>query len=270
MTTKHSLDIETLFTIDREKLAQMMFTLVSLDADAFTPLEGDMHDLHGDEFIDAAGHLLRGYDDEDLPLGFDLTLDWVRVSYMVFSALESGVTFEMCMREIIRARHTFQREYPDSSNPEHLMDFIDCSLYTVDELLPDEPPIDLNTGWTVADLQRQWIKHALKHGLPPRHKATVEIFLTDLMKRAQSSEGDISMSTQFGPLIMFGKDEAIDDGTYTPQRRQILSDVFDIWANTIDAQVEKTKQAVLDLFNYARQPKRDKVKLKRADEEPSH
>lgn len=270
MTTKHALDIETLFTIDREKLAQMMFTLVSLDVDAFSPLEGDMHDLHGDEFIYMAGDLLRGYDDEDLPLGFDLTLDWVRVSYSVFSALERGVTFEMCMREIIRARHIFQREYLDSSNSKHLMDFIDSFLRTVDELLPDEPLIDLNTGWTVADLQRQWIKHALKHGLPPRHKATVEIFLTDLMKRAQSSEGNIRMSTQFGHLIMFDKDEAIDDHTYTPQRQQIISDVFDIWANTIDAQVEKTKQAILDPVNYARQPERGRVKLKRADEEPSH
>lgn len=270
MTTKHNLDFDNIFTMNIDKLSALLFCLVSIDVEGFSVHEGDAHELHGDDFILQCGTMLQCHDPDDRVVGFDIAIDWARLSYPVFSAMERGVPFEMCIKEIDRQRDLFWYSFPDCSNEYELRDHIERSLRTLHLLLPTEDIWELNTGWRVADLNRLAVKQALKHGLPPRHKATVEIFLTDLMKRAQSSEGDISMSTQFGPLIMFGKDEAIDDGTYTPQRRQILSDVFDIWANTIDAQVEKTKQAVLDLFNYARQPKRNKVKLKRADEEPSH
>jgi len=262
---KHNFDLDNLFTMSIDKISSLLYLLVSVDLDYITP----DHDPFCDEFIDASAFWIRFSDDDDRVVDEDTAKAWTWFGCSVFGAMEKGVPFEMCIKEIDRQRDLYKYEFPDCSNGNMLLSSIERSLFTLHKLLPDEPTFDLNTGWTVADLQRQWVKHALKEGLSPRQKATVEIFLIDLMKRAQSSEGDISMSTQLGPLIMFHKDEALGQN-YTPQREQIISDVFEVWANTIDAQVEKTKQAVLDLFNYARQPKRNKVKLKRADEEPSH
>lgn len=272
MTNKHNLDFDNIFTMNIDELSALLFRLVSIDVEGFSVHDSDEHVLHGDDFIAECGNMLRLYDPDDRVVDFDTATDWAQLSYPVFSAMERGVPFEMCIKEIDRQRYLFQYHSPDCSNAYELSSHIERALNTLHLILPSEEPWPLNTGWRVADLNRLAIKQALKHGLPSRHKATVEIFITNLIAHAQSGKGEISMNTELGPLIMDCKDEALGISDYTPQREQIISDVFEVWAHTIDAQVEKTKQAVFDLFNYARQRRGDKVKvkLKRADEEPSH